>query len=162
MFKEGEFLRHRGKPEWGTGTVVSVSNDKIQIRFVHGVVTLRLDIAASLLEAAEAPAVLPRKTRTHKAGTAARNAPCSVCGAALNRSRRSKDRHWKSCPECSVRDGLQHVFWPYPESFGVSQARISGEDAEGAQSHCAGCRSRGANYGNDRRSCGQFEGMLDA
>lgn len=68
----------------------------------------------------------------------------------------------KSCPECSVRDGVQHVFWPYPESLGVSQARVSGEDAEGAQSHCSGCRSRGANYGNDRRSCGQFEGMLEA
>ena len=161
MFKEGDFLRHRGKPEWGTGRVVSVSGDKIQIRFAHAPVTLRLDIAASMLEVAEAPVKLPGKTRTHKAGTTVRNAPCNVCGIALNRSRRSKDGHWKSCPECSVRNGMEHVFWPYPDSFGESQARVSGEDAAGAQSHCAGSRSRGANYGSDRRSCGQFEGMLD-
>jgi Protein of unknown function (DUF3553) len=161
MFTAGDFLRHRSKPDWGTGKVVSISGDKIQVRFAHGPVTLRLDIAGTMLEPAEAPASLPGRTRTHKAGTTARNAPCSVCQVALNRSRRTRDGNWKSCPECSVRDGMEHVFWPYPESFGVSQARISGEDAEGAQSHCAGCRSRGANYGSDRRSCGQFDGMLE-
>lgn len=162
MFKEGEYLRHRNKPEWGTGKVVAVSGDKIEVRFPHGPVKFRLDIAGTMLEAAEAPPKVPGKTRMHEAGTTARNAPCSACGIALNRSRRSADGHWKSCPECSVRDGMEHVFWPYPESFGVSQARVSGEDAEGAQSHCSGCRSRGANYGNDRRSCGHFAGKLEA
>lgn len=162
MFKEGDFLRHRSKPEWGTGRVVSISGDKIQVRFAHAPVTLRLDIAGTMLEPAEAPVSLPGKTRTHKGGTTARNTPCSVCGAALNRSRRSRDGHWKSCPECSVRDGVEHVFWPFPDDFGVSQARVSGEDAEGAQSHCASCRSRAARNSGERRSCGQFAGMLEA
>jgi hypothetical protein len=157
--KEGDWLRHRRKPEWGTGKVLSVWGDKVQVRFTHAPVTLLLDIAAAMLETAEAPAVQPRKARTQKALSAQYS--CAGCGIALNRSRWSKEGHWKSCPECSVRDGMHHVFWPHPESFGVSQARVSGEDAEGAQSHCAGCRSRGANYGNDRRSCGQFEGTLD-
>jgi hypothetical protein len=161
MFKEGDFLRHRGKPEWGIGKVTSVSSEKIQIRFAHAPVTLKLDIAGGMLEAAPAPAKLPGKTRTHKAGTTARNRPCSACGTALNRSRRSRDGHWKSCPECSVRDGVDHVFWPFPENFGVSQARVSGEDAEGAQSHCGRCRNRGASNSGERRSCAQFAGVLE-
>lgn len=162
MFKEGDFLRHLGKPEWGTGKVVSVVGDKIQIRFSHGPVTLRLDVASAMLEAAEAPPSIPGRGRSRSSAGSGRTAPCEVCGAPLNRSRRSRDGQWKSCPECSVRDGIHHVFWPFPENFGVSQARVSGEDAEGAQSHCSSCRSRGASNTGERRSCGQFEGMLEA
>jgi hypothetical protein len=161
MFKEGDFLRHRSKPEWGTGKVVWISGDKIEVRFPHGPVKLRLDIAGTMLEAAEAPAKIPGKGKAQASAGSGRTAPCEVCGIALNRSRRSADGHWKSCPECSVRDGVEHVFWPFPENFGVSQARVSGEDAEGAQSHCASCRSRGASNSGDRRSCGQFAGMLE-
>jgi hypothetical protein len=28
MFKEGEYLKHRSKPEWGSGKIVSISGDK--------------------------------------------------------------------------------------------------------------------------------------
>ena len=163
MFKEGDFLRHRGKPEWGTGKVLSADADKVQIRFVHGPITLKLSVAGAMLEATEAPPPTPRGRTGKTGGSAAsgRTAPCEVCGAPLNRSRRSHDGQWKSCPECSVRDGVQHVFWPFPENFGVSEARVSGEDAEGAQSHCSSCRSRGASNSGERRSCGQFEGMLE-
>ena len=30
----------------------------------------------------------------------------------------------------SARGGVEHVFWPFPDDFGVSQTRVSGEDAE--------------------------------
>jgi hypothetical protein len=40
MFKEGEYLKHRSKPEWGTGKIVSISGDKIEVRFPHGAVKL--------------------------------------------------------------------------------------------------------------------------
>jgi len=109
-----------------------LAGDKIQIRFTHGPVTLRLDVAGGVLEVAEAPAKIPGKGRARASKGTGGTAPCEVCGVALNRSRRSDDGHWKSCPECSVRDGVEHVFRPFPEDFGVSQARVSGEDAEGA------------------------------
>lgn len=54
----GDFLRHQGKPEWGTGDLLSVDCDKIHMR--------------------------------------------------------------------------QHVFWPYPENFGVSPARAAPDIANGA------------------------------
>ena len=63
MFNEGDFLRHRGKPEWGTGKVVAADADKIQLRFSHGPVTLKLAVAGPMLEAAPAPPVATSHSR---------------------------------------------------------------------------------------------------
>jgi hypothetical protein len=159
MFKEGDFLRHRNKPEWGTGKVLSIDAARIAIRFPHGTVTLKLDVAGSMLEQAERPSTPIEKPRSTGHVAVAR---CETCAAPLNRSRRSRDGLWKSCPKCSVRDGIHHVFWPFPDAFGVSQARVSGEDAEGAQSYCTSCRGRGGPSNGSRKSCAELEGMLDA
>lgn len=170
MFKEGDFVRHRAKPDWGAGKVTAVTTDKIEIRFSHGHVTLKLDVAAPLLEAAPAPVNALRGSSSRAsahAGAATssrgsdRTAPCESCHTPLNRSRRSRDGQWKSCPDCSVRDGAQHVFYPYPDSFGVSQARVTGEDADGAQSYCSSCRGRGSKSIGAGRSCAQFDGLLE-
>jgi hypothetical protein len=161
--KSGDFVEHESKPDWGIGQVLAVRGDKVDISFSHGGVTLNMRYVGSQLKIVPADRVPPRNTLTKSlskgstgtslAGHQARNAPCEACDAPLNRSRRSRDGRWKSCPQCSVRDGTHHVFYPFPDSFGVSEARVSGEDAEGAQSYCTSCRGRGQVASGVRRSC---------
>jgi len=30
----------------------------------------------------------------------------------------------KSCPNCSTRNGQEHVFYPYPEAFGTTPKEL--------------------------------------
>ncbi|MDY4078263.1 MAG: hypothetical protein SOY42_05690 [Clostridium sp.] len=70
---------------------------------------------------------------------------CIICGRPLNESQYSSDKQYKSCPRCSERNGKQHVYYPYPKSFGVTDKRASKNSPEGAQSYCTICRGRGIN-----------------
>ena len=36
---------------------------------------------------------------------------CRVCGKSLNRSQYSKDGKFKSCPRCSIENGVEHVYY---------------------------------------------------
>lgn len=47
---QGDFLRHRARPEWGIGQVLRRSDDRIDVQFPHGLVPLKLSIAAAFLE----------------------------------------------------------------------------------------------------------------
>ncbi len=46
----GEFLRHRARPEWGIGQVISKGEDRIDVQFRHTAIPLRLSVAAPFLE----------------------------------------------------------------------------------------------------------------
>ena len=82
---EGDFIKHRARPEWGIGQVLRRADDRLDVQFNHGLVALKLSIAAPLLEkvskseAAAARAAEPAPRRTGPASTAsgARRPPAS-------------------------------------------------------------------------------------
>ncbi len=47
---QGQFIRHRARPEWGIGQILRRADDRIDVQFQHALVTLRLSIAATHLE----------------------------------------------------------------------------------------------------------------
>ena len=50
-------------------------------------------------------------------------------------------QRFKSCPHCSDANGNEHVFHPYPASFGKTPARKTAKNPEGFQSYCCDCRT---------------------
>jgi hypothetical protein len=65
---------------------------------------------------------------------------CSNCNRPLNESIFNDDRTKKSCPSCSTKNGVEHVFYDYPEAFGITDRRISINNPDGPQSYCTPCR----------------------
>lgn len=48
---------------------------------------------------------------------------CRNCGKPLNESQYSRDGRYKSCPRCSVLNGEEHVYFPYPSEFGTTDKK---------------------------------------
>ena len=70
---------------------------------------------------------------------------CNCCGSRLNSGMiHKKDpitgKKYKSCPHCSAANGNEHVFHPYPASFGKTPARVTAKNPDGDQSYCIDCR----------------------
>ena len=103
------YVRHRAKPEWGVGRVIDANADTTRVEFRHGVVTLKTAIASPQLDDATLDDYAAGRTTAPRGAcgaTTGRTVPCITCGEPLNRSQRSADKAWKSCPECSVeQDG---------------------------------------------------------
>lgn len=55
--KEGTYVQHRTRSEWGIGRVLHRTGDRAQVQFAHGLVLLDLRIARPLFEQVAAPAV---------------------------------------------------------------------------------------------------------
>lgn len=70
---------------------------------------------------------------------------CNCCGQRLNsgmiHKKHSSGRKFKSCPHCSEANGGEHIFHPYPASFGQTPARVSKRNPDGDQSYCIECRA---------------------
>jgi len=67
---------------------------------------------------------------------------CGHCAVALNKSVYAQGRTIKSCPKCSLNDGGQHIFYPYPQAFGASSTKVTPQTPEGGHSYCTACRNR--------------------
>ncbi len=70
---------------------------------------------------------------------------CNCCGKALNsgmvqKKDSSTGQKFKSCPHCSDANGSEHIFHPYPASFGITPARKTARNPDGYQSYCIDCR----------------------
>ncbi|PSU50214.1 hypothetical protein C9J12_05640 [Photobacterium frigidiphilum] len=70
---------------------------------------------------------------------------CSCCGKYLNvgmihKTDLNTGQKLKSCPHCSDANGGEHVFHPYPSSFGKTPARKTARNPDGYQSYCIDCR----------------------
>lgn len=70
---------------------------------------------------------------------------CSCCGKKLNvgmilKTDDEEGLEYKSCPHCSEANGREHVFHPYPNSFGQTEARKTARNPDGYQSYCYDCR----------------------
>jgi hypothetical protein len=145
--QQGTHVRHRVKPEWGVGVArENASGGKCRIQFEgYGIVTLDLAAARHHLDE-----LSPEDVAAHLAahprpvGTSPitpHGSRCAHCKKPLHRSVYSSDKTWKSCPRCSIRDGAAHVFYEYPDGYGTSDARISDDAPDGAQSYCKTCRA---------------------
>lgn len=55
MMKEGTYVKHRTRTEWGVGCVLHRSADRAQVQFDHGLVLLDLRVAEPLFEQVAAP-----------------------------------------------------------------------------------------------------------
>ncbi|HHV29571.1 MAG TPA: hypothetical protein GXX73_08250 [Clostridium sp.] len=66
---------------------------------------------------------------------------CTHCGRPLNESQYRNNKQYKSCPNCSKKNGQEHVYYEYPSNFGTTLRRASANSPEGAQSYCVPCRS---------------------
>lgn len=47
---QGDYIRHRARPEWGIGQVLRRLDDRIDVQFSHGLVPLKLSVAAAFIE----------------------------------------------------------------------------------------------------------------
>ncbi len=70
---------------------------------------------------------------------------CSCCSNRLNigmihKTDQNTGQRFKSCPHCSDADGGEHIFHPYPSSFGKTPARKTARNPDGYQSYCIDCR----------------------
>lgn len=121
MYKPGDLVRHRSKPEWGLGRITGQTGEgKVLIKFTSrtGDVLLTADGAAAHLMSntatvgASAP-LAPRRVQQ------IRRTPCVTCSADVREVVASPDGAWRSCVECSARNSRQHVFLPFPAAFDV-------------------------------------------
>ena len=52
--KEGDFVRHRARPEWGVGRIGRLSGDNLEIQFQDHVRLLKTNVAEPHLDRARA------------------------------------------------------------------------------------------------------------
>lgn len=81
-FDQGDYIRHKVRPEWGIGHILRRSDDKIDVQFQHGLVMLKLSVAGTFLEpvtareaAAAGVATTTRRTGASRTASAPRRAP---------------------------------------------------------------------------------------
>lgn len=69
---------------------------------------------------------------------------CKFCGKPLSDSqwKNFNGQRYKSCPNCSDKNGEYHVFHLYPDDFGTTLKRSTATHPEGPQSYCEGCRGK--------------------
>ena len=79
---QGDFLRHRARPEWGIGQVLLKADDRLEVQFNHGLVPLKLSIASAYLErvskaeaVAAGVATVTRRTGPAKTASGQRKPP---------------------------------------------------------------------------------------
>jgi hypothetical protein len=176
MFKPGDIVRHRSKPEWGPGRVTGQTVEgKVLIKFSAraGDVLLTAAGAAQHLELAsdanwqQAPRALRREASVGRV-------PCSTCAVDVREPITRSDGAWQSCPQCSAQNGKQHVLRPYPEAFvlsadaGPSAGAVPGADTTKSAAAiattadadkagwCLNCRSNGQIPVAGFRVCAEF------
>lgn len=79
---------------------------------------------------------------------------CKYCGELLNKSQYKGN--YKSCPKCSENDGLEHIFYSYPATFGTTPKRASSVQPDGPQSYCVRCRGSGVGPYEDGIRCNKL------
>ena len=153
-----DLVRHTAKPEWGTGVIVAIDTANYTINFEHRAqAKLAIAAASKWLETVDASTIpsdsalldpdrwddlAPAPELRHKKAAPKPKLNCSHCKKPLNQGQYSKDRKLKSCPRCSVNDGVHHVFYPCPDGFGRSEERVTNDNPDGDQSYCKSCRNQ--------------------
>lgn len=66
---------------------------------------------------------------------------CKHCGKPLKNAQYNTEHTLKSCPRCSIIDGNEHIYFPYPSCYGETEARATANNPNGPQSYCTTHRS---------------------
>lgn len=157
MYKPGDLVRHKNKPEWGLGRITGETGEgKVLVKFAArsgGDVLLTADGAAKFLVSdtgvvATVTAQLnapPGPRPRHYAPVPTRKVPCVSCAMNIHDIRTSADGLWRSCPSCSARSGRHHVFQPFPAAFDIVDEVVpDGETSEDPKyGWCNACRAGG-------------------
>ncbi len=170
MFKPGDIVRHRTKPEWGPGRVTGQTVEgKVLIKFSAraGDVLLTAAGAAQHLQLATdanwqtAPRAVRREASVGRV-------PCSTCAVDVREPVTRSDGTWQACPQCSAQNGKQHVLRPCPEAFVLPGDAAPAADASTAAAvsttpddpakagWCLNCRSNGRIPVGGFRVCAEF------
>ena len=171
MFKSGDLVRHKSKPEWGIGRVTGQTVEgKVLVKFSARAGDVLLTAAG-----AEQHLVVETGAQWQAAPTAMRRAasvgrvPCSTCSVDVREQVSRADGTWRACPQCSAQNGKQHVLRPYPEAFESAVANAP-TDASGTpqptgpadsvpagqEGWCLSCRSNGRIASGGSRVCAEF------
>jgi hypothetical protein len=128
--------------EWGIGRVSGQTSDgKVLIKFSGrpGDVLLTAAGAASHLSL-DKDAQWADTPKSRKRVAAIKKIPCSTCAKDLRQSFAYQNGGWKACPECSAKNGKQHVFQP-GEAFEYEANGSAKDAAHGGW--CVSCRTGG-------------------
>ncbi|MGE0816155.1 MAG: DUF3553 domain-containing protein [Vicinamibacterales bacterium] len=150
MFKSGDLVRHKSKPEWGVGRVTGQTVEgKVLVKFTGraGDVLLTAAGAEQHLVPDTGAAWTP-PARVAAGPAPVRRTPCVHCGTDLRDVVTSTNGEWRSCPECSSKHGRQHVLLPAREfdaplapAPGVERDETGVAASEDADPRAAWCRS---------------------
>ena len=158
MYKTGDLVRHRTKDDWGLGKVVSLTGDgKVNITFAgrQGDVMLTKLAAESHLKLDESsewqtPAA-KRKAKVVK------KVLCITCGKDLRQSFAYAQAGWKACPECSWKNGKQHVLRKYPDGFEAPSTNGAVTLGDAAQAGwCLSCQAKVEVPEGGSKNCSDF------
>ena len=158
MFKAGDLVRHTVKTEWGLGRVVGQTTEgKVLIKFAgkQGDVLLTAAFAQTHL-LPDAGGDWQELRRSHRPEQVVLRVPCGNCSVDLREPLTAADGAWRSCPECSARNGRQHVFLPFPEAFDVVEPTAeppAGAAEDPRAQWCHACRSANTRGLTRTRTC---------
>lgn len=163
-FKAGDVVRHQGQADWGLGKVVGLTGDgKVMVQFAGRPSDVTLSAAGAAahlaLDAGEWQEVRRPKGRGKAAAAAAalKKTPCITCSRELTQSFAYARAGWKACPECSAKNGRQHVLRPYPHSFETPDVNGNVPRVDPAQAGwCLSCQSNGAVELPEPKVCSDF------
>jgi hypothetical protein len=131
MYKPGDLVRHKNKPEWGLGRVTGETGEgKVLVKFAAraGDVLLTPEGAEKFLvpdTGVIAAAMGPRPAAPAPSPAPSRRTPCVNCAVDLQAIRVSPDGLWRSCPSCSARSGRHHVFLLASSAFDELDAPLA-------------------------------------
>ncbi|MEZ5420496.1 MAG: DUF3553 domain-containing protein [Vicinamibacterales bacterium] len=120
MFKSGDLVRHRSKPEWGVGRITGLTGEgKVLVKFASrsGDVLLTAEGADAhlVVDTGAVGAFTPQAVR-HVAPV--RRTPCVTCSTDIRRVVTSRDGTWRSCTP--ARRGTDaSTCLPFPAAFDV-------------------------------------------
>jgi hypothetical protein len=89
-------------------------------------------------------------------GKAARPVPCITCGKDLRQAYTYAQSGWRACPQCSGKDGRQHVLYPFPQGFEGADANAA-PGGPARAGWCLACRTDGAVSAGTAKVCSDFE-----
>ena len=155
MFKPGDLVRHKSKPEWGVGRITGETGEgKVLIKFSSrsGDVLLTAEGAATHLVADTGVVGTPMSPQVVRHVAPVRRTPCVTCSADIRAVVTSPDGRWRSCVACSARNGRQHVFLPFPDAFDVIDPPLGEDEVSDDPKYgwCRACRAatRASGYKN--------------